>query len=422
MYRLPFLFFLLQPIASRTWAAATLDCDSVKIQSKQTLPLCDGDSTDLSILSKNKNLSYRWFRDGVDLNINSLTLKAVKKSGLYKVIVTNNTTPCTTQDSLKLMVLPRPAATLIASGPTNICTGEPLKLSTTKQTNYDYLWLLNDIPLVAAIGSEWQPQKTGTYAVIVTDTSTKCSTKSDKKIVVLRPVPIVTLDSIAPVCNNDFQTIALKGSPAGGIYSGRGVVEDKFPVFGLPSANYVVTYTFTNAEGCSNRAIRTVVVAPPPRIQVPFQLVILKGESIEIKTSIPPKSTVIWSPSLGLSDTKSTTPTANPQTTTTYQMEVTTPEGCRFAVNTKIVVVDLTIPNGFTPNGDGINDKWEIDGIGTYPNSVVEVYNRWGNVVFRSISDNAQWNGDALPLGIYYYSIYLREIEYKVSGEVLIIR
>jgi gliding motility-associated-like protein len=421
-----FFIFSTFLITNHCWATASishfLGCDSVKIQSKKPLPLCEGDSTELSISYNNKNATYRWLRDGINLNISTSVLKIVKKSGLYKVIVTDGSVPCMLQDSIKVVVLARPPATLTASGPTNICANDTLKLSATKGPNYDYLWLFNEIPLVDAVGSDWRPKKTGTYAVIVTDTSSKCSTKSEKKSIVIRPVPVVTLDSIPPICGGNSQAITLNGLPTGGIYSGRGVVENKFLSLSLPVANYGVTYSFTNTEGCSNRTSRTIVVAPPPLIQIPHQLVIQKGESIEINSIIPKNSTVVWSPTTGLSDPKNTNPIANPLFTTIYQVKVTTKEGCHFFEELKIVVVDLKIPNGFSPNGDGINDKWEIGGISAYPNCVIEIYNRWGNVVFTSKGYNAEWEGDALPLGVYYYSVYLREISYKLSGEVLIMR
>jgi gliding motility-associated-like protein len=420
-----FLLFLILITAVHCWSSPSiinlLGCDSVKIQSKKTLPLCEGDSTELSILPKNKNVTYRWQRDGIDLNINNSVLRIVKKSGLYKITVTNGSL-CTMQDSIKIVVSPRPTVTLVASGPTNICASDSLKLSTAKKPNYDYLWLLNDIPLVDAVGSDWRPQKSGTYAVIVIDTASKCMAQSEKKIVVIRPVPVVTLDSIPPLCSGEAQAVLLKGFPTGGLYSGRGIVGDKFIALSLPVANYAITYSFTNAEGCSSRASRIIVVAPPPRIQIPRQLVVLKGESVEINTVLPPKSTVVWSPPTGLSDVKSVSPIANPLVTTTYQVKITTKEGCHFIEELKIIVVDLKIPNGLTPNGDGINDKWEIEGVSAYPNCVVEIYNRWGNVVFTSKGYNDKWEGDALPFGVYYYSIYLREINYKLSGEVLIIR
>jgi len=76
----------------------------------------------------------------------------------------------------------------------------------------------------------------------------------------------------------------------------------------------------------------------------------------------------------------------------------------------------LFIPKGFSPNGDGINDFWNIEGIDNYPNAEVTVFSRWGDEVWTNgvtgyknnstdgfIGNNRQ-NG-ALPDGTYYYLV-----------------
>ena len=70
----------------------------------------------------------------------------------------------------------------------------------------------------------------------------------------------------------------------------------------------------------------------------------------------------------------------------------------------------LTIPNGFTPNGDGYNETWQIAGL--MPGTKVQVFNRWGNTVFKSNSYDGIWNGSGFPDGTYYYVIE------DVSGEL----
>ncbi|MBR9915323.1 MAG: DUF11 domain-containing protein, partial [Algicola sp.] len=78
----------------------------------------------------------------------------------------------------------------------------------------------------------------------------------------------------------------------------------------------------------------------------------------------------------------------------------------------------LTIYNEFSPNGDGINDFFNIDCIETFPNNKLEVYNRWGNIVFEARGYRNDWEGtsngravlsegDQLPVGTYYYVIDL---------------
>lgn len=78
----------------------------------------------------------------------------------------------------------------------------------------------------------------------------------------------------------------------------------------------------------------------------------------------------------------------------------------------------LIIYNEFSPNGDGVNEFFKIDCISRYPNNLLQVYNRWGNIVYEQRSYNNDWDGtsngratvqkgDLLPVGTYYYVLDL---------------
>ena len=79
--------------------------------------------------------------------------------------------------------------------------------------------------------------------------------------------------------------------------------------------------------------------------------------------------------------------------------------------STRIVYSDLFIPSGFSPNGDGINDFWQIVGIDKYPNISVYIYNRLGVKVFSSNNYKNDWNGFfngiKVPDGTYFYELIL---------------
>lgn len=81
--------------------------------------------------------------------------------------------------------------------------------------------------------------------------------------------------------------------------------------------------------------------------------------------------------------------------------------------------------NSFTPNGDGINDQWILTGLETDRNAVVQVYNRYGHLVFHSRGYSTPWdgymNGSKLAQGTYYYKISLRSGKQILSGVVNII-
>jgi gliding motility-associated-like protein/uncharacterized repeat protein (TIGR01451 family) len=97
--------------------------------------------------------------------------------------------------------------------------------------------------------------------------------------------------------------------------------------------------------------------------------------------------------------------------------------------------VDLIFYGGISPNGDGHNDLWEIDGIWQFPNNTVQIYNRWGNLVFRASGYdnlNEAWYGQSnyglrigdqeLPDGTYFYVVDLGDGSEARSGYIILKR
>lgn len=93
-----------------------------------------------------------------------------------------------------------------------------------------------------------------------------------------------------------------------------------------------------------------------------------------------------------------------------------------------IVVPDklLRIPNAFSPNGDGVNDRWEIDGLRAIPGCHVEIFNRWGQPVYESTGYeqpwNGTWRGKQAPAGTYYYVIRAKPKDRPYTGWVALLR
>jgi gliding motility-associated-like protein len=84
---------------------------------------------------------------------------------------------------------------------------------------------------------------------------------------------------------------------------------------------------------------------------------------------------------------------------------------------------EVVIPNGFSPNGDGVNDEWVIDGLEIYPEHELLIFNRWGNKVYLAAPYANDWHGqnifgislgDQLPDGTYYYILELNDVENQV--------
>lgn len=88
------------------------------------------------------------------------------------------------------------------------------------------------------------------------------------------------------------------------------------------------------------------------------------------------------------------------------------------------------IPNGFSPNGDGINDEFNITGLyDIFTGFKLEIYNRWGSIVYESNQQKLPWNGrlmntkELVPVGVYFYILYPNDNNYKtVQGSVYVMR
>ena len=101
-----------------------------------------------------------------------------------------------------------------------------------------------------------------------------------------------------------------------------------------------------------------------------------------------------------------------------YSVIVTDANGCTQKYATLLqdtACHDIVIFNAISPNGDGINDTWEIQGLQHYPNNTVQVFDKWGDEVFQESNYKNDWvgmgkGGKELPDGTYYYLV-------KINGQ-----
>jgi len=142
-----------------------------------------------------------------------------------------------------------------------------------------------------------------------------------------------------------------------------------------------------------------------------------------------------WQPATGLSCANCSTPIASPPVTTSYIVSATSANGCKSS-DTVIVLVskspcgDIFIPNAFTPNNDGINDKFGPSSTSTfYPSSAVfRIYNRWGEGIFETKDLNHKWDGrfhgitQATGSYVYYLSFDCNGNKTEMKGVVMLIR
>jgi len=179
-----------------------------------------------------------------------------------------------------------------------------------------------------------------------------------------------------------------------------------------PSGIGTFCYAFQVNGSCVDMDTVCITVDPLPIANAGTDVSIFELGSTTLNAT--GGGTYSWSPGSTLSDSTISNPVASPSVTTTYYVTVTSPNGC-IAIDSVTVTVlpNIKFPDGITPNGDGKNDFWIIDFIEQFPKNVVEIYNRWGELLFHADGYQQDWdgtyNGKNLPIGTYYYIIDLHE-------------
>jgi gliding motility-associated-like protein len=221
-----------------------------------------------------------------------------------------------------------------------------------------------------------------------------------------------------------------------GVFSGTGVSSDGLfdPAVSGPGT-FTINYLFTtDITKCTYGSSQQITVYPTPKADAGLALHLLQGGNITINATasgVQPL-TYKWtlangSKAIGLDHDDVLTPVASPNDDVTYMLTVTSADGCSASSNVDITVLKApVVPNTFTPNSDGVNDRWEIKYLDTYPNCSIEIYNRYGEKLYSSIGYPLPWDGTykgaALPVGTYYYIINPKNGRKVITGSVTIIR
>ena len=109
------------------------------------------------------------------------------------------------------------------------------------------------------------------------------------------------------------------------------------------------------------------------------------------------------------------------------ELTVTTENGCIETVNDSVIIEEnyvIYIPNSFTPNGDGLNDSFIATG-GGIKEFKMEIYNRWGNLIFTTNSLSQPWDGVGHGQDNYMWKIYLKDskgTQREMIGSVTLLR
>jgi gliding motility-associated-like protein len=346
-----------------------------------------------------------------------------------------------------------PQAVFSVQGGTDICSGTSVTITNNSTVDvgtivkleiyWDYTndptnKQVDDTPAPGTNYTKLYPEfftpASRTYTVRVVAYSGENCLHTSTQTITVKARPQLQFDAVPSVCADvaPFQLTQarlLNGLPGNGQYSGPGVsATGMFDPKAAGNGEHTLRYTFMGDNGCEKFVERLVRVFEVPKADAGPDRVVLQGGSVTLVGSgTGPGLTYLWTPATALNNPAIAQPSASPVADMNYTFRVTTSDGCTSTDQVSVKLLKTpTIPNVFTPNGDGINDKWSIQYLETYPGCTVQVYNRYGQLIFESKGYSKPWDGTRsgkeLPAGTYYYIIDPKNGRQQMTGFVDIVR
>jgi gliding motility-associated-like protein len=386
--------------------------------------LCHGDSTgslSFNATGGTPGYSYLWSTGDTTASLNGLPY------GTYMITVTD-ANGCIHEDS---MLVTQPQAPLALSGTVSDADclagvyGGVSLTPTGGTPSYTFSWSNGDV--TQNLGGVMA----GNYTVVVTDANGCSETMSFE---VGNNSQLNVNVSSPEICIGDMATLTADSIP-GGLYqwyfNGAPLIGATSNTFTTPAGGY---YYVTIETWCGSFMSDSVQLTTHSlsNISISNNQIICPPESVTLNAS--GGTTYEWSPSTNINFTDIANPTVYPTQNTTYSVVVTNEYGCSTTLSVDVMIDcdTLLVPTGFSPNDDGVNDGYVIDGIDGYPGNRIWVYNRWGNLVFKTENYNNYWDGVAnvkgiyfgekLPSGTYFYILDLNDNSKPRSGYLIIRR
>ena len=353
-------------------------------------------------------------------------------AGLGKHIITYSVADagaCPERTETRTITVASPAAAITTNtGRNQFCVGDIASLIAPAGMK-KYEWFLdgksvgNNSKLDVGVGGDFQ--------IKVTDGEPCSNTSPVVKIEFFSPSN-VKIDSIASGCGLEFPAIPLKASPSGGAFMINGEFATVFDHKKLGFGKHKISYTIDGVLSClKGSSTQIVEIQDFPKPNLGADVFLGKGSSVTLKGLIDPAMTYAWTPTAGLDNPTNSNPVASPTQTTEYTLTVKTSLGCQGIAKVNIVVYQpIYIPTAFTPNADGTNDLWELVGMEAYPNAEVQIFNRWGNLIYyaKGTYNLTPFDGNSqnklLPEGMYVYKInpFPDRPDFQYKGTFILLR
>ncbi|MBK8563951.1 MAG: choice-of-anchor L domain-containing protein [Saprospiraceae bacterium] len=359
------------------------------------------------------NLSYLWTTaDGNIVSGSNNLSTLVDEPGVYLLFVSNNANGCTTEsqttvgiDTISPLADAGAPFLLSCNGQNNTLDGS----GSSGNGTFGFTWNTLDGTITTGANSAIPTiSAPGTYQLIVTQNSNGCTALDE--VTVGSELPVSTPLVTQPLCTGTLGSVVftnvLGGLPPYAYSINGGDSYSLQPLFtNLLPGGYDLA--IQDANGCSQTT--SIVIEPAVQLNLeiePIQLIDL-GDSIqlnlELNIPISEVETIEWTPADFLSCADCLNPMALPLQTISFTVTVIDKSGCEDTAPITILVKksnDVYVPNAFSPNDDGINDKFTVFSNLDLPVKVKTfmVFSRWGESVYEAFDFMANdlnygWDG-----------------------------
>ncbi|MBL7884780.1 MAG: DUF3494 domain-containing protein [Bacteroidia bacterium] len=437
--------------------------------------VCIGDSTGFSVIASGNNLTYQWRKGTINL-VNGPTISGTTNSTLiinpatlidaandYNVIVSGG---CLVNDTSMNASLTINAPPIITAEPINqnACIGDSTGFSVIAiGNNLTYQWrkgttnLINGPTISGATTSTLTINPisiidAGTdYNVIVSGDCITNDTSINVSLNINSPVVITSQPNDQTVCEGTSASFSVTTAGTGAIYQWRkGNINliNGAAISGANAATLLINptnisdiasnYNVIVSNNCTSNDTSINVslsINPRPIALAASNSIVCIDSAIYLTAQTVVGAMYEWTGPNAYSSLVQN-PIISPSTfanSGNYTL-VLSLNGCISIPSTTSVLVDdcivtdFFIPEGFSPNGDGINDVFFIRGILEYPKNSIVIFNRWGDKVFEAAPYQNTWDGkskkgisiggDELPVGTYFYILDLKNNSNIYKGTI----
>lgn len=391
--------FLFALLSFTSFQARACDVD-VTIQQGDTIEMCVS-----SILPINASLGfvgYVWSGAGT-----SSTNEITPTTGGWYFVDAMDGVACVSTDSIFVIILSDPIATIQSSEGTNLCPGSSgtvLSLTAPYQV-YDWSTGEGNPSILVTTG--------GTYSVDVVDAN-NCMASASLTI----NVPDFEVEIIGNSTICAYSTVGIQAS-GGDAYAWS---TGEFSDFIVVNPSIPTTYSVTIFQGSCVQTLSTT-------------LDVVASESYELNDTVyykPSDSKGIqgpsgytdyeWLPENLVNNYNSGSVTYLGTESGWVSFTAVSPSGCTVSDSVYVYILDLFIPQGFSPNDDTYNDFFVVDELETLQANVL-FWNRWGDPVYTSENYQNDWDGtcqstlclgnEDLPEGTYFYLIDVKGVKFE---------